>query len=241
MNYLLSGTGSYNLVITAPHGGSKRPKDIPFRKYGRTVRDTYSYSIATYMIRYGMYYIISEIHRSRVDFNRDVEMGAQGNPQAKELWYTWHNLLDTYCTTSGANSKTLYIDIHSHNDSDEFHLGYDIQNESYNKLMNRSITSAGSSIVAVEENHSLYDLVFGEHSLKNTLEAKGYKIHSPKDNAIYFNGGYNIESHMSGNTAAIQIEVPVSVARQSTVKLARDLYSSIMEFKNNYVDRSTPT
>jgi N-formylglutamate amidohydrolase len=212
LNYM---RGDSNLVISAPHGGHFKPANIPHRKYGTFVMDTYTDELARAMLRYFSIrpsYIIAKIHRDRVDLNRAFAEATQDNIKAELIWDAWHRTLNNYC-----RSKSLYIDIHSHNNSDEFQLGFNLSKEDFIALENKP-----------EDPN--YDRVYGEFSVKKGLENLGYKVYEPKHGEVYFNGGYDIERHGQNNCNAFQIEVPVVVVKDNIEKVAKDLVESIQRY-----------
>ncbi len=214
-NYLDYGIGQSNLIISAPHGGYLNSVIIPRRTSGTLVKDTSSLEIIRKMLIYFSVkptFIIAKIHRSRVDLNREIKEAAQGNHNAELIWNTWHKFLDEHCKPG-----TLYIDLHSHNNSDDFQLGFDLSKEAFLEL----------------EKHPEdpnYDRVYGEYSVKNSLESYGYKVYEPKNGEVYFNGGYDIERHGKNGVNAFQIEMPVAVVRGNYETIARMLVNSIERY-----------
>jgi len=230
MNYLRYSTGNNNIILTAPHGGNLKPTDIPRRKYGRMVRDTYTNYITDKMINYFSqkpFYIISDIHRSRVDLNRGIVEGAQNNKDAVSIWTKWDMLLNAYCNGAKRQfNNALYIDIHSHNDSDEFHLGYNLSKQEYITLKNTG---------KLDNTIFTYDMLFGKDSIKVSLENLGYKVFEPKPEEVYYDGGENTERVGKKGIIAIQIEIPVSVAKKSKINVAKSLVKAIENFNERFV------
>src|SRR5689334_15985280 len=177
-NYLIYQEGSSNLILSAPHCGSLRPDSIPDRTWGVTVRDTYTKTIMKGLLDYFQYspsFIYSGIHRVKVDLNRPLQEGAQGNRQAELVWHTWNDVLDHFVTDSVEKHKTLYIDIHSHNNSDQIQLGYGLGREDYSLLKQGGKITAKHSLSGLGEYD--YEMLFGNKSLKSFLEARGQEIY----------------------------------------------------------------
>ena len=69
-SYINYDIGEIPLILTNPHGGGVKPFFIPNRKYGKTLQDTYTRRL-TYKIldlmNYTPYYLLSDIHRVKVD------------------------------------------------------------------------------------------------------------------------------------------------------------------------------
>lgn len=225
------------LVLSAPHGGGMKPFSFPRRKYGTLGMDTYTRRITSGLVKASnipLSYIISDIHRSKVDFNRDIDEGAQGNKKAEELWNLWNTTLGELCKSAvQTNGKALYIDIHSHNDSNKFELGYNLGAKDYVKLMNTGRTRASTTLDSLGKDK--WGMLFGEYSIKSSLEAFGYKTLIPTGKDVYFNGGRNIETFSGKGVGAIQIEVPVSIAKIEMPKLLYVLRFSIARFMKEFV------
>lgn len=212
--YLDFSFGQSNIILTAPHGGNMKPEGIPHRKYGTFVRDTDSQEVARAMLRYFSVepsYVIAEIHRDRVDLNREIAEAAQGNPEAESIWKLWHETIDDYCSRV---MRPLYIDLHTHNNSDEFQLGFALSKQAYLELEHRP-------------DDPRYNHIFGENSIHDNIEDLGYKVYNPKFGEVYFNGGYDIERHGKNGVDALQIEMPVDVIRDHIATVAQMLVEAI--------------
>lgn len=227
------------VILSAPHGGGAKPLYIPRRKYGNMNMDTYTRRI-TNAIRDSYESskpstIISNIHRSRVDFNRALEEGAQGNRRAIDLWLKWNRVLKSIIDRKLVEYKrVLYIDIHSHNENDEFELGYNLNTRPYLELEKTGSTKKISSLDSLGFNK--YDMIFGEHSFKRSLELFGLKVMTPDVSNIYFNGGRNIDVFSGEGVGAIQIEVPVSVAKSDLNYVVHALKFSIETFRKYFIE-----
>lgn len=235
--YLIKKEGGINLIISAPHGGGMKPINFPRRKKGVLIADTYTRRLSKALYdsyQYDKpYLLVSDIHRSRVDFNREFSEATQGNHKAEELWTEWQTTMQVFTHSAiYSHQKVLYIDLHSHNDSDKFELGYNLSASSYRELMKTGYTSAKSSIDGLGNNR--YDMMFGERSIKNSLEMFGYRTLVPEAGNVYFNGGRNIEVYNGKDLGAIQIEVPVSIAETEFSKLAYVLKFSIEMFRKSF-------
>jgi N-formylglutamate amidohydrolase len=130
--------GNLPLIITVPHGGSFKYESLPDREDGILGIDSKTIEIALQIIQYlkkynstledmnlSPSYVISLIHRSKIDFNRD-EFNAfnQNSNLAKNVYNYYHqkiaqiiqNNLDTF-------NSSLLIDIHGF-ESDKRPEGY---------------------------------------------------------------------------------------------------------------------
>ena len=81
--------GDLPLVITVPHGGRAQPADLPPRQKGVTVMDANTQELARELVAElerlsggRVHLILSHLHRSRLDPNREIVEAANGNPGA---------------------------------------------------------------------------------------------------------------------------------------------------------------
>ncbi len=237
-NYLIYQEGNTNLILSAPHCGDLKPTSIPDRTWGTTVRDTYTKTIMKGLLNYfsgSQYFIYSGIHRSKIDLNRDVKEAAQGNKRMELTWKVWNDTLDFFTYDSLRKyGRTLYVDIHSHNNSDEIQLGYALSKTGYIVIKNGGKTTEKSSLDGL--GHDTYEMLFGNKSLKSYLERRGRGVYNPTPKQQYFDGGFNIRRHQAQGMGSIQIEIPVSICENGTEGVVEDLGYAISRFKKVFVD-----
>lgn len=236
-HYLTYKAGSSNVVISAPHGGGIRPFSIPPRKGGVQVRDTYSRRL-TELVVDKLYqspsYIISDIHRSRVDLNRSIEEAAEGNPKAEAIWREWDGTIRGFLDEARErNPRVLYVDIHSHDDNDTFELGYNLSASDYLRAMRGEKVRGVSTFDSIPG--SLYQKLFGPYSFKHSLELMGLKTFIPNGTEVYFNGGRNVEVYSGEGVAAIQIEAPWEILHKDLERAARAIRFAIDNFCYKYI------
>ena len=240
ITYIDYKEGTTNLLLTASHGGNKKPDTIPNRTKGKLFRDTYTqplvYKLLDKFSYYNKpYYIIADIHRKKIDLNRNLSNGTERNPYQEAIWYYWNYVLSkSKYEILDKNKYGLHIDIHSHNNSDEFHLGYNLSTETCIKLA-KGWRVLGSSLDSIDKD--LNNMVHGKYSLKSSMEKFGFSIFEPTLGKEYFNGGYNIETSNGNGLGGIQIEIPVSVLRVKREEIIEALYESIIIFKENFIDK----
>jgi hypothetical protein len=234
-SYLRYGVGESNLIITAPHGGNTKPFFFPRRKFGNQLMDSYTRRLTEKIINnldVQPYYIVSDIHRSRVDLNRTFLEGCERNPKAEKVWNSWDKALQRYTNEiTYEYDKGLYIDIHSHNNGDYFQLGYNLSSSDYIKLYDE-LDVSGSSLDSLD--YDLREMVFGKYSFKYSLEDFGYEIFFPTKNEQYFNGGRNIEVYSGNGIGSVQIECPVSILKYELDAVAFALSESIIKFQEKF-------
>src|SRR5699024_8057061 len=80
--------------------------------------------VSAYQLR--PYLIISNLARSKVDQNRDLEEGTCGNAAGEQAWMNFHAYLDTAIrTASEREGRVLHIDLHGHGQAEQrLELGY---------------------------------------------------------------------------------------------------------------------
>ena len=236
-DYLIHGKGGFNVIVSAPHGGGIRPISIPTRKHGTKSMDTYTRRLTDSILHWGMnynaHYVISDIHRSKVDLNRNIEDGAQGNSKAEKIWNEWNSYLSLYKEEVLEDwGKGLYVDIHSQSKTDDFHIGYGVSTATYNKIKGNKRHSEKTTLSSL--GHSEYEMMFGIHSIRNSLLMQGFPVHTPKDDSIYYNGGKSIESFSGHGLGAIQIECPTSIIGENINLCATALTYAIEIFRSAF-------
>lgn len=236
IKYLTYGVGNIPIILSAPHGGGIKPLSIPYRKYGNRGRDSYTRRLIQKVIELldKPYYVYSDIHRSRVDLNRDIEEAAQGNRKAELIWTQWNNKLNEFTSIVKAkHGKGLYVDIHSHNNSDKFQIGYGLSVNEYNDIRVGWEINDKSTMYAFRDGNSEFPALFGEFSFPHNLEVFGYEVLIPEAENKYLNGGRNIYKFSDKSIGAIQIECPIPVLRKDLNGVAVALANSIEIFRNN--------
>ena len=247
-NYLVYKSGRSNIILSAPHSGTIKPIYIPNRKYGNRSKDTYALELIQKTVELMMIkpnYIYSTIHRCKVDFNRDIIEGCQNNLEMEKLWNIWNDTLRNYSNEVRFFHKLgLYIDIHTHNNSDEFQIGYGIPVKDYLILLrDDKIPTKNSTMHTLKEFDPSYyksehGILFGEQSFPFSLEKSGYKVLLPKNDKYYLNGGRDIQQFHGEGIGALQIECPISVLRNDLDGVATALVNAIEVFSNKFLTKN---
>lgn len=238
--YLTHYKGDTNILLSAPHGGSIRPINIPYRSYGNRSRDTYTKELIKKIINFSAqkpYYIYSNIHRSRVDLNRGVIEGAQGNERAINIWEDWNNTLNSFSAEiRNKYKKGIYVDIHSHSNSDKFQVGYGLSVNSYLDIKSGWETKTHSTMYTLKpkSDKSEYEVLFGENSVIGTLESYGFDVLVPEEEAKYLNGGRNIKQWSDYGIGAVQIESPISILKDELEVVAIAICNAIEVIAERY-------
>ncbi|HSW30962.1 MAG TPA: Ig-like domain-containing protein [Longimicrobiales bacterium] len=230
--------GELPFILSAPHGGSLTPSEIPDRTSGTTVTDTNSRETLlavreALIVRTGKapHVVISHLKRIKLDPNREIVEAAAGNPFAENAWNEFHAYLEV---ASAAVTKTyrsgFYADIHGHGHAiARAELGYMLSATQLNRTdaeINAPGVAAQSSIRALAASSPLpfAQLLRGSMSLGGLMQKEGVRsVPSPGDPSPgsdeYFTGGYNTERHGSlaaGRTVSgVQIELPLPGIRDT--------------------------
>lgn len=232
--YIRYWPGDLPVVISAPHGGKKKPDDIPNRTYGVTVLDGYSAELATAMRdamreRFGKapHLIICELARTKVDCNREIVEGSQGNAKSMQVWQEYHALIDeAEKAVLAKEPHGMYLDIHSHgHPKKRIEIGYLLKNEDL-QLTDAQLDAdpqlaLRTSIRGLDQLSpaSFSELVRGPTSLGGLLESRGIPA-VPSPGAVlektdsYFNGAFDVTAHGSRDKAQLdgaQLETPLQV------------------------------
>lgn len=125
--------GSIPLIISVPHGGTEKLKDIPSRKEGIVGIDKNTINLALELIKKieNLYqlnsliykspsYIILKVHRSKIDINRNESRAYNENSNlARKIYQYYHNKLEEliYYNLEQFN-HSLLVDIHGFEKAD---------------------------------------------------------------------------------------------------------------------------
>lgn len=229
--------GELPLVISAPHGGTAAPTDIPDRTVGTTTRDLNTEELARELgdaiaARLGKrpHVILCRLHRRKLDANREIVEGAGGNPVAERAWREYHGFIEaSVAEVRRGASVGFFIDLHGH--------GHDIQRLELGYLIGASrlalpdaqlaldVTTSSSSLwpLVVATGRPFGDVLRGPQSLGARLEAAGYPaVPSPSTpspgSAPYFDGGYSTQRHGTSTDnrfAGVQIEANLDGVRDT--------------------------
>jgi N-formylglutamate amidohydrolase len=256
-HYIEYQEGTLPLILGSPHGGTLKPEEIKDRTTGVREADANTQDLArriqTNLIKKtggSPFMIISLLHRSQLDPNREIVEAAQGDKIAEEEWAHYHKSIETAEDWVKAHFPTgLYIDVHGQKHKEKrVELGYTISAEKLrmtdDQLDKNTLTIRQCSIRDLDQRSpaSFIELLRGKTSLGGMLEAKGYvcvpspTVSAPKDGELYFMGGYTCDQHGSrdGRTInAIQIESPfegVRDTKENREKFAETLVEVLPEY-----------
>ena len=257
-SYIEYMVGDLPIIISAPHGGTREPVEIPDRTWGTTVRDRNTMELAREMSSalYQLtgrkpHLVICHLRRTKLDANRDDDEAAQGNQHAYLAWKEYHGFIEiARDTVSAKYGDGLYIDLHGHgHDNQRLELGYLISGtvlDQPDDVLDQTRYVYDTSIRALveESGASLSELIRGPFSLGSLLEEGGYPTvpstaQPGPDGEAYYSGGYNTRRHGSsegGTISGVQIECNWIGVRDSEV--ARLAFSTtVAEVLTEYLQR----
>jgi N-formylglutamate amidohydrolase len=249
--------GSLPLIFTVPHGGSLKPAGLMNRRYGSLATDAETKTLAAEIdlaikTRLGAsaHFIINNLHRSKLDPNRDITEAAQDDPGAQSAWLDFHAACSA---TTQKVTKThgwgLLIDLHGHrHEEPNVEVGMllnaaDLQNSDAEISSNPSLLAKSSIKELVQRTGKpLAELIRGPSSLGSLLEIRGQRSlpsavrPEPTAGASYYSGAYIIATHGSkngGKVSAIQLECPWEGVRDTASnrkQFAQRLADALAEF-----------
>jgi hypothetical protein len=259
--------GSLPLIITVPHGGAAKPDSLMTRRYGSLVMDAQTQELARELdaalrTRLGgsAHFVISHLHRSKMDPNRDLPEAAQEDPSAQQAWRAFHAACAVSATrVTAQHGSGLLLDLHGHrHEEPNVELGYLLRAEDLRRsdtaLSGDANALARCSIRELVERtgRPLAELVRGPSSLGTLLEIRGQRSlpstvrPQPADGAAYYSGAYIIATHGSaraGRISAIQLECPWEGVRDTEAnrrRFAERLSDALAEYLTTHLGWQAP-
>ena len=241
-NYIEYIAGNLPIIISAPHGGTLEPAEIPDRDCSGCVyvRDSNTEELARQMqvaifnlFGCNPHIIINRLHRRKLDANRAIGDAADGNVLAEQAWQDFHDFIDAAKDSATVNyGKGLYLDLHGH--------GHDIQRLELGYLLSKSELQQTDDVLDMPafiddssiknlvydnlDELNLSDLLRGDDSFGELFENENYPAVPSKTDPFpfnadpYFSGGYNTDRHGSingGSIDGIQIECNMDGVRDT--------------------------
>jgi N-formylglutamate amidohydrolase len=219
--------GNLPIIVAAPHGGALTPAELPDRTSSSptdlNTEDLTRRIQQTVADRFGGYphIIICRLKRIKIDCNREIVDGAQGNALTEISWNDYQDfIIAAKQAVTAQYGRGLFLEIHGHgHPADRLELGYLMDNDELNLsdgALNAQDKAAVSSIKHLDQisNLKFAQLLRGTASLGGLMSARGYlSVPSPEiptpGTDEFFEGGYNCVQHGSmtaGTISAIQIE-----------------------------------
>lgn len=245
--------GDLPLVVSSPHGGREMPESIPNRTKGVVQMDsntqelarTFADAIHAKTGRYA-HFIISRLHRQKLDPNREIEEAAQGNPIAQKAWNEYHGFIAQACAaTVKQYGVAFFIDLHGQSHPDvRVELGYQHSAKDLaagdEELNNPAFLAKSSIALIAAKSHEPYSQILrGPASLGALLEKKGFlaapspRMPSPQE--PFFTGGYTVRRYCAAkdHVTGLQIETykpNLRDTKESRQKFAEALVDVLGEY-----------
>ena len=238
--------GDLPIVLTSPHGGRLKPDALPDRTEGATDMDANTQELARaladeFFARTGhrIHLVASQLHRVKLDPNREIKEAAAGHPAAERAWSEYHAAIRGALAAAVARHGFAFlVDLHGHaHPIARLELGYALDAKQLNRP-DAAFDSAG--LIAVSTFSDLHarlggsaaTLLRGPASLGALFAARGYRATpSPADaqpgDGPFFAGGYTVRQHAGGATPKVdglQIEchrIGVRDTEENRTKFAR--------------------
>jgi N-formylglutamate amidohydrolase len=232
-NYIEYRAGNLPIIITSPHGGRLEPTTIPDRNCaacttvsdGNTLELAYQIDTAIQQV-FGCFphIVVNQLHRIKLDANREIVEAALGNADAETAWREWHNFIQNGKNQAkNAFGRGLLIDLHGHGHTiQRLEIGYLFTDDDLRLSDSVLSTPQYSRLLSIKNlvlnnlnRFTAAQLIRGEFALGTLLGAKNFpSVPSQQDPApqaadLYFNGGYNTFRHGSRDSTtidALQIE-----------------------------------
>lgn len=258
-NYIEYIPGDLPLILCSPHGGALKPAGIPDRSYGVTGADAYTQELtrltAVEIQKLGghrPHLVLSHLHRSKLDPNREVKEAAQGNPTAITAWKEYHAFIEqARRAVIKQHGMAFVIDMHGQSHKGErVELGYlhppSELSQSAEVLNSAEFIAKGSLALLVKRSGLSYtELLYGPKSIGALLSAQGYRstpsLQMPVPDEPYFKGGYTIARHCTGETTGFQLEANRSRLRDTPAnrqKFARAFAAVLEEYLSGHLKLS---
>lgn len=237
--------GDLPIIITAPHGGTLVPAELPDRTGTdiTTVRDSDTEELTrtignVFANQAGgrPHIIIVRLRRTKIDANRELVEATKGNRLAGRAWIEFHSFTEAAKrAVIDQHGTGFYIDLHGHGHAiPRLELGYLLSSATL-ALPNATIDAvtyeneSGIRTLSQASPASFAEILRGPTSLGALFEAAGFpsvpSASSPSPGtAEYFNGGYNTDRHGSrhgGPISGVQIETNFTGVRDGQVSWER--------------------
>ena len=196
--------------------------------------------------------VVNNLHRSRLDANREKTLAAQGNRIAEEAFDAYERAIEQSAKKimdSFPKSGGLLVDIHGQASRDQIELGYCIVSEQLRdnswSVNDSSIRNLLNTKCAHDNFDCQLDYVSGAKSFGDILASfseylvipSSDKRYPPEDEG-YYRGGYTVQKWgrhaVFTQLDAIQIEIPAAirfnVSQQNSIQFARSAVDAIHEF-----------
>ncbi|QTD37155.1 T9SS type A sorting domain-containing protein [Polaribacter batillariae] len=182
--------GTMPVIISAPHGGRLEPGEISTRSCGTNEMDDNTDVLIKEIQKkcfdqFGTYpyIIINNLHRKKLDPNRNKSVATCNNATAGIYFDAFHSFIDQASADINAKfGKGLYIDLHGQSHSiPRIEAGYNLPSNSFDEDLNNTATNATElarvTIKNLIENNisnsTFEDLIRGANSFGGIMQVTG--------------------------------------------------------------------
>jgi len=244
---MIGGTCEYPLREDCP---SKGPKTDEWYCRAVTYSDSNTQDIAREFIREFVtltgrrpHLVMDNLHRSKMDPNREISRAAQGNLEAEQAYHEYHAYLRLAKTALGGPG--LLVDFHGMTHSHEkIELGYLYRKENLN-VGDYSQDVSSMEALMTRTGMDPVELISGENSIGSLLEKEGYPSIPSSRQPVpgedkYYRGGWITQTQGSrdgGQVDAVQIEMPAGIRHspeEDRKEFTKKLAKVINEFHQRY-------
>jgi hypothetical protein len=240
--------GNLPIVISAPHGGSDDPPELPERQSGVKSLDSNTQELArsiaaAFQTKTGGFphVIICRVTRRKVDCNRDIHEGAQGNPLAEKIWEQYAGFIhEAQLEVIRSFGKGFFVDLHGHGHPiRRLELGYGHEQttlENPNSILCSPATAHESTLrnVASPDGSNYAQLLRGPLSFGALMEKHGFPSTPspsvPHPPLPYFSGGYNTRNFARERTGFCGLQI------ETNYPGLRDTAENRANFANAFVE-----
>lgn len=217
--YFEIGYGTCPIILSCPHGGYKKPKRIPFKTKGAQIVDTNTYFISKQIIQelkernIKIYYVLSKIHRSKIDLNRppgSEHAFNQISSEARNIHFAYQDQLVRFAQDCVSNyTRALLIDFHGFT-KPEINYPDVIFGHVFGKTLDLTLESEEQNCNRYWGCSQLYEEISKFFTLDDGLALTNYNI--------AYSGGYITQRFYNKNQiSAIQIEIAKYIRLDTTL------------------------
>ena len=208
INYISSEIGNIPLILSVPHGGQHKFDDtLPERKSGIKGTDKNTIGMALSLkeaIKPNPSIIFSNIHRSKIDFNRPPEDAYEPNSiLPKEIYAHYHEYISQFINYNLENWNVSYLlDIHGFEKSERPSGFMDVEIVIGTKNLQTIFPKTPSQD---EKLHNIRNLIVEEFHNNDILVAPVW----PRQKEYVLTGGYIVQKYgaqIIKDSKSLQIE-----------------------------------
>jgi len=237
--YFEIGKGTVPIVLSCPHGGYKKPKNIPDKAKGPNIADKNTYLLAKMVIKaleeknVKIFYIFNKIHRSKIDVNRpplSIAAFEQSSNEARSIHHLYHDTLINFALECvELYGRALVYDLHGfskpHGDYPDIIFGH-IFGKTLDLIENPNETNCDKYWGCAQLQLELSKLF----SLDDGLGSNNYNI--------AYSGGYiTHQFYNQANISAIQLEIAKYIRLDSSLmkQFANSFVKAILTSISNFI------